>query len=100
MRDLYLQVENDARVRAPAYLLEKAYRWADRVSLRMNRERVARSAAPASVRAAIQELEAVSRWCDELAKVTETVSARPGNSRQTPRELIRITTSGGLDARR
>jgi hypothetical protein len=78
MRDLYLLVENDARVRAPAYLLEKAYRWADRVSLRMNRDRVVRTAPPASVQAAIQELEAVSRWCDELAKAAEPLSAQAG----------------------
>jgi hypothetical protein len=78
MRDLYLLVETDARVRAPAYLLEKAYRWADRVSLRMNRERVNRSAPPASVQAAIQELEAVARWCDELAKAAEPISAQAG----------------------
>ncbi len=69
MRDLYLQVQHDSRVHAPVYLLEKAYRWADRVSIRMNRERISRSPAPSSVQVAIQELEAVSQWCDALAKV-------------------------------
>lgn len=73
MRDLYVLVEHDARVHAPVHLLEKAYRWADRVSIRMNKERITRSAPPANVQAAIQELEAVSRWCDELNQVVARV---------------------------
>jgi hypothetical protein len=73
MRDLYLLVEHDPRVRAPIYLLEKAYRWADRVSIRMNKEKVTHSAPPATIQAAIQELEAVSQWCDDLSRVASPV---------------------------
>src|SRR5229473_4889150 len=43
MRDLYLQVEHDPQGHCPVYLLEKAYRWADQVSIRLNKDRVSRS---------------------------------------------------------
>lgn len=74
MRDLYQLVEQNPRVHAPVHLLEKAYRWADRVSSRMNKEKVARVAPPASVQAAIQELEAVGKWCDDLTRVETSVA--------------------------
>lgn len=73
MRDLYLLVEHNPRVHAPVHLLEKAYRWADRVSSRMNKEKVARSAPPITIQVAIQELEAVSKWCDDLNRVAAPV---------------------------
>jgi hypothetical protein len=69
MRDLYLKVEHDPQGHCPVHLLEKAYRWADRVSTRMNKDRVSRSSPPGTIRAAIQDLEALGQWCDELAKV-------------------------------
>jgi len=37
LRDLYLQVNNDPRGHCPGHLLEKAYRWADRVAVLMNK---------------------------------------------------------------
>src|SRR5436309_2848376 len=37
MRDLYVQVEDDSRAHYPVHLLEKAYRWADRIGVRMNK---------------------------------------------------------------
>ena len=69
MRDLYLKVEHDPRGHCPVHLLEKAYGWADRVSARMNKERVSRSISPRTIRAAIQDLEALGQWCEDLAKV-------------------------------
>jgi hypothetical protein len=66
MRDLYLQVEPDPQGHCPVHLLEKAYRWADRVSALMQTDRITRSPAPDSIRAAIAELEALSLWCDGL----------------------------------
>ena len=67
MRDLYIRVEHDPRVPCPVHLLEKAFRWADRVAVRMNKTPVSRSAPPETIRAAIEGLEAVLRWCDALA---------------------------------
>jgi hypothetical protein len=67
MRDLYLQVEHDPEGHCPVHLLQKAYRWADRVGVRMNKDRVSRSTAPGTIRAAIRDLEALCQWCDDLA---------------------------------
>jgi hypothetical protein len=67
MRDLYRRVEHDPRGHCPVHLLEKAYRWADQVVLRMNKDRVSRSTPPATLRAAIAALEALVQWCDDLA---------------------------------
>jgi hypothetical protein len=70
MRDLYLCVEHDPRGHCPVHLLEKAYRWADRVGVRMNKGSVNRSTAPSTTIAdAIRDLEALGQWCDDLAKV-------------------------------
>ena len=73
MRDLYLRVEHDAKARCPVQLLEKAYRWADRVGARVNKGRVSRPSPPATIRDAIRALEALGRWCDDL-----TEKAHPG----------------------
>jgi hypothetical protein len=69
MRDLYLQTEHDPRSHCPAHLLEKAYRWADRIGLRLNRELIDRKPPPASTRAAIEELEGLAQWCENVAAV-------------------------------
>ena len=69
MRDLYLQVEHDPRGHCPVHLLEKAYRWADRVGVRMNQGCITRSTPPDTIRAAIRDLEALGQWCDDLAGI-------------------------------
>jgi hypothetical protein len=78
MRDLYLQIERDPRAHSPAHLLEKAYRWADRVGVRLNREPVNRVPPPAGIRAAIEGLEEVARWCDGAG-----AAASPGGTSPT-----------------
>ena len=75
MRDLYLQVERDPLGHCPVHLLEKAYRWTDRLGIRMNKDRLSRAAPPGTIRAAIQNLEALGRWCDDLAKVATAQTA-------------------------
>ena len=70
MRDLFLIVENDPQGHCPAYLLEKAYRWADHVGIRMNKDRLIRSTASSTIRSAIRDLEALGQWCDDLGKVS------------------------------
>lgn len=69
MRELYRRVEDHPRVHCPAHLLEKAYRWADRVAERTNAERVSRPTPPATVRDALLSLEALGRWCEALTPV-------------------------------
>ena len=69
MRDLYLIVENDPQAHYPVNLLEKAYRWADHVGIRMNKDRLSRSTTPSTIQAAIQDLEALGQWCDDLGRV-------------------------------
>ena len=69
MRDLYLQVEHYPPGHCPAHLLEKAYRRADRVGARLNEEPVRRSPPPGTIRAAVLELEALGRWCEDLVGV-------------------------------
>src|SRR5262249_17574001 len=68
MRDLYLRVEHDPRGHCPVHLLEKAYGWADRIGVRMNRGRAGRSTPPGTMQAAIRDLEALGRWCDDLGR--------------------------------
>jgi hypothetical protein len=66
MRDLYLQVEHDAQGHCPVYLLEKAYRWADHVGIRMNKDRVTQSTTHGTIRAVIGDLELLGQWCEDL----------------------------------
>ena len=64
MRDLYRRVEHDPKAHCPAHLLEKAYRRADRIGVRLNRGPVHRAPPPTDIRDAAQQLEALSRWCE------------------------------------
>jgi hypothetical protein len=67
MRDLVLQVQHDPQAHYPTHMLEKAYRWADRIAGRMKKERIARATPSTTIPGAVQELEDVARWCDNLA---------------------------------
>ena len=69
MRDLCLLVEQDPRCYCPTALVEKAYRCADRVCLRLNKDRVGRSTPPGAIGDAIRDLDNVGRWCDALADI-------------------------------
>ena len=65
MRHLYLEVEHDPQqIECPVQLLEKAYRRAERMGIRMNQS-ISRLAPPESIRAAIDNLEALIQWCDK-----------------------------------
>jgi hypothetical protein len=75
MRDLFLQVEHDPQGHSPVHLLEKAYRWADRMGVRMNKERVSRAEPPGTIRAAIRNLEALGQWCDDLVRAATALTA-------------------------
>jgi len=69
MRNLYLQVEHSAGVPLPTHLMEKAYRWADRVADKKGKGRINRATPPSTIRAAILELETLIQWCAEMATV-------------------------------
>jgi hypothetical protein len=69
MRDLCLLVEHDPQSQCPVSLVEKAYWWADRISLRLNEPRVSRSTLPGTMEVAIRDFEALARLCDALASV-------------------------------
>jgi hypothetical protein len=73
MRNLYLQVEHDTKVRCPVHLLEKAYRCADRVGFLMKKGSVSRTTPLTTIRDAVGGLEALAQWCDELASAAATV---------------------------
>jgi hypothetical protein len=79
MRDLCLLVEHDARCQCPVSLVEKAYWWADQISVRRNESRVSRSTPPGTMEVAIRDFESLSRWCDALASV-----AVPGSQAVPP----------------
>jgi hypothetical protein len=49
MRDLYLQVGDDAVIPCPANLLDKAFRWADQIGARMDKSLVSRTTAPTAL---------------------------------------------------
>jgi hypothetical protein len=70
MRDLYRRVEHHPRGHCPVHLLEKAYRWADRVGALTNKAPVSRSGPPGTIEAAIRDLEVLGQWCDGLSGVT------------------------------
>jgi hypothetical protein len=69
MRDLVHQIQDDPHAQCPAHLLAKAYRWADRVADRLNKERIARPTQSLTIPAAIQELDELARWCDSQARI-------------------------------
>ncbi|MBI3410914.1 MAG: hypothetical protein HY040_21480 [Planctomycetes bacterium] len=66
MRDLHIRVQCDAEAHYPAHLLEKAYRWADRLADRMKKDRMIRPNPTDNIAAAIRELEELAQWCDNL----------------------------------
>ena len=72
MRDLYRQVEHDPKGHRPAHLLEKAYRCANRIAVRLNKDLISRSPPPATIGAAIRDLEALATWCDDLEGAAST----------------------------
>jgi hypothetical protein len=69
MSNLYRQVEHDPHAHCPAHLLEKAYRWADQIGVRMSKSLVSRATPPATIGDVIRLLEALVEWCGDLIGV-------------------------------
>lgn len=76
MEDLYRRFGHDPQVAYPVHLLEKAYRCADRIAARMGKDGPPRSAPQSDRPAAVRELEALGRWCDDLTSF-EVGAGRP-----------------------
>jgi hypothetical protein len=70
MRDLHLEIQHDTQATCPVHLLQKAYRWADRLADRIKQDRVARATLSGTIPGAIRELEDLSQWCDRLSRET------------------------------
>jgi hypothetical protein len=66
MRDLFTRVQDDPRCPCPVHVLEKARRSAARMGERLKSDPPVVTA-PATVRAAVEGLEALAGWCDTVA---------------------------------
>jgi len=66
MTRLFRSVQHDAAAPCPLHCMEKAYRCADRIADRIQKPRCVRPAQPASVAAAVQDLERLTEWCEAL----------------------------------
>ena len=66
MRNLYAQLEHDRQVHSPIHLVEKAYCAADRISVRLGTDAISRSPAPGTVQAALDNLQILANWCEQL----------------------------------
>jgi hypothetical protein len=73
MHDLYDRVGQASTVQPPVHLVEKASRWAERVAARIGAQAPARSAPPATMREAIERLDALTQWCANLTPATPKV---------------------------
>jgi hypothetical protein len=73
MRDLLLRVEHDTPGYCPVQLLEKAHRLAERVARNTGGAPASRATPPGTTRAAILDLEALERWCADLAPASSVV---------------------------
>jgi hypothetical protein len=69
VRDLHLRAGHAAQAYSAVHLLEKAYRWADRLADRKGRDRASRATPPGPVEAVVRELEALAAWCNELTPI-------------------------------
>jgi hypothetical protein len=64
---LHAAVQDEAPASCPTHLLEKAYRWANRLSDKMNAAPIARPSSSHTISALIGELQDLSLWCDGLS---------------------------------
>jgi hypothetical protein len=68
MRNLYLCVRDDPKCHCPTSLMERAYRWADQLAARLCIDSFSRQPAPGDIEATVQQLSALSQWCDGRAR--------------------------------
>lgn len=75
MQEVFLKAENQPRVPCPVELVERAYRAAERIGIRLNATLPSRSGPPGTVRAAMQDLAALAQWCDGLVAAPAVTTA-------------------------
>lgn len=68
MHGLCRKIEPDPKASCPTHLVEKAYRWADKIASRLNHVPVSRSSPPDTIAAVIRDLDAVVQWCAVLQR--------------------------------
>lgn len=81
MRDLYAQVQGDVPLPCTLHIVEKAYRWADRIADKLNQDRIIRPAAFDAYSSAIRELDDVAEWC--MGRVDGTMPQDAGSKVET-----------------
>jgi hypothetical protein len=69
VRDLHLRAGQSGQAHSAAHLLEKAYRWADRLAGKRGKDSVSRATPPGPPEAVFRDLEALAAWCDALTQV-------------------------------
>ncbi len=75
MRELHARVQSEPQVHYPTHLLEKAYRWADRLADRLGKDRATRIAAGNNnLVAAVRALDELAQWCDSLTPAERQAS--------------------------
>lgn len=74
MRNLCAQAERAPQSRCPSHLLKKVHWYADRIGVRLGQGTISRPTQTDTFGAVIEELDALSRWCDGLSGVTTMVS--------------------------
>ncbi len=67
MIQLHLALQQDPQAHYPIHLLQKAYRWADKLSEKLKIERIVRPPVDRSIPAAIREFEDLVNWCTSLS---------------------------------
>lgn len=67
MADLHRVAQHDSPAYYPVHLIDKAYRWADRLSDKRMVERISRPPQTRDTAAAIQDLESLAQWCESLS---------------------------------
>jgi hypothetical protein len=67
MIDLHLALQHESQAHYPLHVLEKAYRWAAKLSDKLKMERIAPPPVSRTIPAAIRELEDLAQWCATLS---------------------------------
>jgi hypothetical protein len=67
MIHLQVALQHDPQAHYPLHLLQKAYRWADKLSAKLKIDRVVRPPLDRSLPAAVRELEDLVNWCTSLS---------------------------------
>lgn len=71
MSDLFEALLANPKVACPVNLVEKAYRRAEHIAIRMRQDPPTRRSPPETIQVAIEDLRAVIAWCDSSPQVAK-----------------------------